>query len=456
MNDSVIAYAACGSLGYGFPEESLQTGISIGPDFLGCDAGSIDPGPYYLATQNTTKSKNSVKRDLKLLLTAAIRNELPLIIGSAATSGKNWGVDWYYDLVKEIAEEENLKFKTALIYAEIDKSYITEKLKEGKITSLGSAPALLEKEVTDSLHIVGMMGVEPYVQALRTGAQVIIAGRSSDTSIYAAIPLMRGFAKGLVWHAAKVIECGAAVAVPKSPDSLIARIYKDHFILESPNPAKAVRCANVAAHTMYENLHPYIVYEPGGYLDTSNAIYEQIDEKRVKVSGSQFVESSKYTIKLEGAALTGYRSAFIAGTRDEGLISQIDSFTEKLRADARVKIRRILGKEENEYSLQIRLYGHSGVMGNCEKSHSKSHELGILVDVVAETQELADEMQTMVRGLALHQHFENRLCNAGNLAFPFSPLGMQLGPVYRYSVNHLVEVDDPLELFPIQIIETRG
>jgi hypothetical protein len=35
-----------------------------------------------------------------------------------------------------------------------------------------------------------MMGVEPIQQALRSGAQIVVAGRSSDTSIFAALPLL--------------------------------------------------------------------------------------------------------------------------------------------------------------------------------------------------------------------------------------------------------------------------
>ena len=456
MNEGyVVAYAGCSSVGYGFPEESLRRGVEMGADFLGCDAGSVDPGPYYLGTESTTKSKGSIRRDLHLLLTYAIRNGIPLIVGSAATSGKNWGVDWYASLIREIAAKENLSFKMALIYSEMDPKYVLDKLAQDKVEPLGSAPPLTPEDVRASNHIVGMMGVEPFVEALRMGAQVIVAGRSSDTSIYAAIPLMRGIPRGLAWHAAKVIECGAAVAIPKSPDGMAAFLAPDHFIIETPNPDKVVRKTNVAAHTMYENLHPTIVHEPGGYLDTGTAVYEQLDDKRVKVSGSTFVEKDRYDIKLEGSALVGYRSAFIAGIRDDGLIDCIDDYIAELRRSAAEKIRRVYGLEPDKYSIQTRVYGKNGVMAERETRRGEHYELGLLLDVVADTQETADELLTLTRGLALHQHFEGRLCNAGNLAFPYSPLGITLGPVYRFSVNHVVEIEDPLELFPIHIVDVN-
>ena len=35
-------------LGYGFPAESFERGMAQHPDLIAVDAGSSDPGPYYL------------------------------------------------------------------------------------------------------------------------------------------------------------------------------------------------------------------------------------------------------------------------------------------------------------------------------------------------------------------------------------------------------------------------
>ena len=35
-------------LGYGFPESSFEEGMRRKPDVIAVDAGSTDPGPYYL------------------------------------------------------------------------------------------------------------------------------------------------------------------------------------------------------------------------------------------------------------------------------------------------------------------------------------------------------------------------------------------------------------------------
>ena len=79
-------------------------------------------------------------------------------------------------------------------------------------------------------HIVGMMGVEPIQQAITTGAQIVVAGRSSDTSIFAALPLLESYGPAVVWHMAKILECGAAaVAVRTAPDCMMAVLHEDSF-----------------------------------------------------------------------------------------------------------------------------------------------------------------------------------------------------------------------------------
>jgi len=38
--------------------------------------------------------------------------------------------------------------------------------------------------------------------------------------------------------------------------------------------------------------------------DLTNAVFTQLDERRVKVTGSRFVRDETYRVKLEGAVLT--------------------------------------------------------------------------------------------------------------------------------------------------------
>jgi hypothetical protein len=142
---------------------------------------------------------------------------------------------------------------------------------------------------------VGLAGIEPYIEALDHGAEVIIAGRSSDTSIFAALPVMRGCNPATAWHMAKILECGAAcVEQRKYPDCMVATLADDHFVLEPPNPEYRCDPVSVASHNLYENSTPYELIEPSGVLSTVDARYEALSDRAVRVSGSTFRKSERY------------------------------------------------------------------------------------------------------------------------------------------------------------------
>ena len=139
---------------------------------------------------------------------------------------------------------------------------LKRKLEEGKITRLANAPELDVQVIDRSAHIVGMAGIEPFVEALENGAEVVIAGRSSDTSIFSAMPVMRGINPASVWHAAKILECGAACVVTrKYPDCNFAIVRDDHFIVEPPNPD--YRCDPELVELLVENSLPTLQWMRG-------------------------------------------------------------------------------------------------------------------------------------------------------------------------------------------------
>jgi hypothetical protein len=76
-----------------------------------------------------------------------------------------------------------------------------------------------------------------------------------------------------------------------------------------------------------------------------------------------------------------------------------------------------------------------------------------VIEAVAETQKLADTVCAFARSTMLHYGYPGRIATAGNLAFPFSPSDFHAGPVYEFSVYHLLECDDPVKPFRIETIE---
>ena len=91
-----------GLLGYGYSETALNIAFSEKVDYLGVDAGSTDPGPYYLGSGKSFTDRNAVKRDLSLALPKALEHKAPFIIGTAGGAGSEKHVNWVKDIIKEI------------------------------------------------------------------------------------------------------------------------------------------------------------------------------------------------------------------------------------------------------------------------------------------------------------------------------------------------------------------
>jgi hypothetical protein len=90
-------------------------------------------------------------------------------------------------------------------------------------------------------------------------------------------------------------------------------------------------------------------------------------------------------------------------------------------------------------------------MGQLEPHPEPAHELGLVIEAVAPTQEIADTICSFARSTMLHYGYQGRKATAGNLAFPYSPSDVSAGAVYKFSVYHLLKVDDPKSLFPVKM-----
>ena len=449
-----------GVCGSGFVEASFEKALAAKPDFIGCDAGSTDPGPSHLGAGNAAFPREAVRRDLRLMLLGARRLKVPLMIGSAGTAGGDPHVDWFLSILSEIAAAEKLSFKLAVIRAEQDKAYLKKRLREGRIKPLHPAPEFNEVVIERSAHIVGMMGAEPYQRALEAGAEVIVAGRSSDTAIFAALPMMRGFPAAMAWHMAKILECGAAAVVNRrTPDCMFAWLRRDHFVIEAPD--ETLRCTpqSIASHSLYENADPFRLVECSGTLDLTNSRYEAVSERAVKVSGSTFIPAERYTVKLEGAEKVGYQSIVIGSIRDPFIIRQIDDWTARLIERIHARVKMVYGErlKPDDYFLNIRIYGKNGTMGPLEPvKEIRSHELCLLIEVTAPTQETASSIAGIVRHQGLHLPIPEWSGLITALACPYNPAHLERGAVYRFNVNHVVEPDDPHEMFPQKLFDVRG
>ena len=442
-------------VGYGFQESSLERALEKDPHLIACDAGSTDPGPNYLGMGKAFVGRDAAKRDLALMLQAAVDRNIPMLIGTSGGAGGDAHLQWTQEIVEEIAQENNLHFPMALIHSEQTKDYVMEKLDQGRIEPLWPLQALQQDTVRKSTNIVGMAGTEPYIEALNGGAQVVLCGRSDDAAIFAALPIKEEFDPALGWVAGKLLECGAACAVPRQKygsEGISVTVREDHIVVEPNHPGLACTPLSVSTFFLHENETPIQHIEPSGVLDLSALECEAVDGRTVKITGAKFLPREKYTIRLEGVELVGYRCICVSLTRDPVLVQCIDDYLDRVRALVASRVDG-MGVGPDEYSLIFRVVGKDSVMGEREPVREVlAHELGVIMEAVAPTQELANEILGLARQAGKNLHYDGKLCDEGCLTFPHSPSDIPTGPVYQYNILHAVEPDNPLEMFPIEYV----
>jgi hypothetical protein len=435
-------------LGYGFPEESFLRGIARRPDLIAVDAGSTDPGPYYLGSGKSFTNRAFVKRDLRYMLVEGLKLGAPVVIGTAGGSGAAPHLAWCRSIIEEIAREEELTFRLGVIAADVPKDTVKASLRAGRIRPLPFVPDLTEEAIDDTTHLVAQMGCEPLARALDAGCQVVLAGRCYDPANFAALPILRGFDEAMALHLGKILECGAIAATPGSgADCAFGTLTRDSFILEALSPHRTFTRESAAAHTLYEKSDPYHLPGPGGVLHLETCVFTELGDGRVEVRGSRHEPTRPYCVKLEGARKVGCRAVAIAGTRDPIFIARINDTLASVRSQV------LSMMQDTRGQLHFHIYGKDAVMGPNEPIREiRSHELGIIIETVAPTADEADTLLSVTRSTLLHYGYPGRISTAGNLAFLFSPSDVSLGDAYEFSVYHLMEIDRP-DMFPLEIVE---
>jgi len=438
-----------GALGTGIPEESFESGIRMGPDVIACDAGSTDSGPYYLGTGKGKYAPDSVKEDLLRMVKAGCKLDVPVIVGSAGTCGTDSGVDALFEICAEICREEGLSAKIAKIYAQQDPAQLKAKFAAQKIKPLDAAPNIDGSVFDRCTNIVGLAGAEPFQQALREGADIIICGRATDTAIIAAMPLMKGCHEAGAWHGAKIAECGSLCTTNPSEGGVFVIFDEEGFTIEPTASDSRCTAYTVSAHMLYENSDPYHLREPSGLLDTSNAIYAELNDRRVRVTGSTFTHQP-YTIKLEGSARIGYQTVTMVGIQDKRIMENPEKWLGTLKGYVIRKLNKYQF-DPASYEVDFKLYGWNAVSGSIPPADYMPREVGLVMTVTADTQELATRIAKIYNPYLLH--FPVNLDEPlPTFAFPFSPAETERGAIYEFMLHHVAEVEHPLELFRMEMV----
>lgn len=432
-------------------EDSFYIGAETKPDYYCCDSGSDDIGPGPLGNDDCISPRAWQKHDLELMLLAARQQGVPMIIGSSGDTGTNSRVDMYVEIIKEIAREHKLPpFKLVYFYSEVTKDYLRKKLDTGiPIEGLDGRDNLSIEELEATDKIVAVAGIHPFIKALEMKADVIIGGRASDAAVFAAPAIYHGFPESNSYYLGKVLECASFCAEPYgAKESVIGTVTQNDVKVTAMHPDQYCTIASVAGHAMYERSNPFFEYFAGGKLDMTECSYAQTDPKTTQITGAKFFPiDGKTKVKLEGSGKVGERYMGIAGVRDPYTIKNIDKVIEWARTQAKEQ----LGEEG--YQIFYHVYGKNAVMGDMEPvKNTKAHELGIVVEAISQDKQLAKEAAVIGSRQIFYARLPEVKGTAGTAAFLVDEV-IPTSPAFRWTLNHTVEIDDPMELFTL--VETE-
>ncbi len=440
-----------GALGLGYDRAALTRGVAEKPDIIAVDGGSTDSGPAYLGRAVSKYSRASTREEWRDLMRARAKAGVPLVIGTAGTCGADETVDWLFEITRELAAELGQEVRVARLYSGQKQDEMARALADGRIAALPGAPEVDEGTIRACTHIVALAGAEQIAAALATGADIVIAGRTTDTAIIAALPLMRGCHAGAAWHGAKIGECGALATTNPATGTIRIDFDDTGFTMEPLAPSARATPYTVSAHMLYENSDPYILHEPGGHLDVRASRYIAISDRAVRVEGSEWVKGP-YSVKLEGARVAGYQAISLTLLRDRRYVANARVWCDDIIGRAREKVTTRMGLPEADFEIEMRLVGQDATLGPLETGTAVPNEIGVLTIVTAPEEKQAVEIAKILNPYLLH-HALTEDEPMPTFAFPFSPAETSRGALYEFCLHHTLATEDPMSPFRLVVDE---
>lgn len=433
-----------GALGLGYNAEALARGVALKPDLIAIDGGSTDSGPSYLGRGVSKYARESTKTEWAGLMRAAHAAGCPLVIGTAGTCGTDSMVDWLLAITQEILAEDNRTAKVATLKSGQDPATVSAQT----LAPLSGAPDITRETVASCTHVVALAGAEQINAALDTGAEIIIAGRTTDTAIIAALPLANGDHAGGAWHGAKIGECGALCATNPQSGVIVIDFDADGFTVTPLADGANASPHTVSAHMLYENSDPFILYEPGGHLDVTHATYTAVDSRSVRVTGSVWHPSDTYAVKLEGARIAGYQTVSLVTLRDAHYVTNVQAWCDDIITKHAAKVRANMG--DVAFTCELRVIGQDSTLGGLETKTTALHEVGVMAITTADDQTTANTIAKLLNPYLLH-HPLTKDEEQPTFSFPFSPAEIDRGAAYTFALHHTLTLQDPMDAFRLEL-----
>ena len=433
-----------GALGLGYDAEALARGVALKPDLIAIDGGSTDSGPSYLGRGVSKYAREGTKSEWAGLIRAAHAADCPLVIGTAGTCGTDSMVDWLLEITREILAEDGRTAKIATLKSGQDPARIAS----SALTPLSGAPEITPEVIVSCTHIVALAGAEQIAAAIATGAEIIIAGRTTDTAIIAALPIVNGDHVGGAWHGAKIGECGALCATNPQSGVISIDFDADGFTVTPLADGAHATPHTVSAHMLYENSDPFILYEPGGHLDVTNAVHTAVDDRSVQVTGSVWHPSETYSVKLEGARIAGYQTVSLVTIRDAHYVANVQAWCDDILTKHRTKVQDRMG--DIAFTCELRIIGQDSTLGALETRRGELAEVGVMAIVTAADQTTANTVAKLLNPYLLH-HPLTQAEEQPTFAFPFSPAEIDRGAAYVFALHHTLTLQDPMDAFRLEV-----
>lgn len=280
------------------------------------------------------------------------------------------------------------------------------------------------------------------------GVDGVITGRALDIGLFMALPMLRGIPTAVAAFAGKLLECGGLALEPgDSGRCLWASLDENGLEVRSPSPDARATIGSLVSHTFYERSHPTQEENPGGLLDLADATFVAT-ATGIRCEGARW-DPKPYTVLMEGARREGFRAVTLLGVREPELLAQARSWADRAEAAVRDAPRFADAVATGRLRLTTRIFGLDAVLGPLEPHQTVTgHEAGILVDVVAETAELAKEAAYFAFIRLFIGPYPGRKTTADNAAAPIMPVVVPVSEVFSFSIYHLLPLADPVAPFP--------
>ena len=187
-------------------------------------------------------------------------------------------------------------------------------------------------------------------------------------------------------------------------------------------------------------------------MDVTNAFYSPINSRKVRVEGAKWNSSIKYNVKLEGARVFGYQTSLLVLLRENSYVKNAREWTEKLSDLLKKEIKLRMNLNISDYSLDFRHIGINATLGQLEKNEGDPTEVGILCIVTSKQKKISTEIAKLINPFLLHFPLTTDE-ELPTFAFPYSPVHSDRGCVYEFSLNHLLELNNPMDAFQIKVSE---